>query len=166
MSTLTQDVMYILRDSSAAYSYSYESQSSDKCCLHWSSSSWRFLHSVIFHFSACTEYGNSRPITWTVSEWDIFLHVKLSLCRTWCANNGSGAVFKCRGGFKFSIANGNNFFSVNFRVKWNFTQVEHLSFIARCAFFLYQFLRSNEIPLNTNLRFSRTKNVVDCEASG
>ena len=83
---------------------------------------------IFFKFRACWEYGNLRPVRRMSpsSEWGIVLHVNLLLCRIWHANNGSGAIFECRAGCKFSIANGHNFFFVNFLIKWNFRRFEHV----------------------------------------
>ena len=98
----------------------------DQYCLHRSLSSWRFFVWFFFKFSACTEYGKLKPITWMspFSEWSIVFHMKLMLCRIWHANNWSGGIFESGAGCKFSIANGHDFFFVNFLIKWNFRRVE------------------------------------------
>ena len=153
--------MYILRDSSAAYSYTMNPRAPINVVYI------EVRHRDVFCTQCFFIFPRAPNMVIQDQLHGEFLNGTFSFMSSY---RYAGLDVRTTARVPFSNAEEESSFQlqmdITFRVKWNFTQVEHLSFITRCAFFLYQFLRSNEIPLNTNLRFSRTKNVVDCETSG
>ena len=98
-----------------------------------------FFRVIFIKFGACTECGSLKPITQMspFSKWVLFFMSSYCYAGFDMRTMARAPFSKAEQDARFQLQM--DFFFVNFLIKWNFRQAEHLSFITRCVSFVTGF---------------------------